>query len=164
MRFLKMFLYCKNVLILIYCMKQDNFIKKNSSYIQPSYRWPCEEKCMEFAACHECSNIQLFFLQKKRSRTEVTLQAKDKDKKIQKEEEVLINVGLMDVDFNGSLVFGKILPIKLSTDMNYHEVLERLLKVGYSRICTCKKIPVFCLLPSPSSTNFFLNQADLKRN
>ena len=36
----------------------------------------------------------------------------------------------MDVDFTGSLkrVFGKTLPVKLSTDMNYDEVLERSLK------------------------------------
>jgi hypothetical protein len=55
---------------------------------------------------------------------------KAKKKKIEKKEEVLINVGLMDVDFTGSLkrVFGKTLPVKLSTDMNYDEVLERSLK------------------------------------
>ena len=36
----------------------------------------------------------------------------------------------MEVDFTGSLkkVFGKPLPVKLSTDMNYDEVLERSLK------------------------------------
>ena len=36
----------------------------------------------------------------------------------------------MDVDFTGSLkrIFGKTLPVKLSTDMNYDEVLERSLK------------------------------------
>ena len=38
----------------------------------------------------------------------------------------------MDVDFTGSLkrVFGKTLPVKLSTDMNYDEVLQRSLKKG----------------------------------
>ncbi len=58
------------------------------------------------------------------------LEPKTKKKKIEKKEEVLINVGLMDVDFTGSLkrVFGKTLPVKLSTDMNYDEVLERSLK------------------------------------
>ena len=55
---------------------------------------------------------------------------KTKKKKIEKKEEVLINVGLMEVDFTGSLkrVFGKTLPVQLSTDMNYDEVLERSLK------------------------------------
>lgn len=57
-------------------------------------------------------------------------QPKTKKKKIEKKEEVLISVGLMDVDFTGSLkrVFGKTLPVKLSTDMNYDEVLARSLK------------------------------------
>ena len=71
-----------------------------------------------------------------------------KKKKIEKKEEVLINVGLMDVDFTGSLkrVFGKTLPVKLSTDMNYDEVLERSLKNG--RITTehsLNKNEIMCL-------------------
>ena len=53
-----------------------------------------------------------------------------KKRKIEKKEEVLIHVGLMDVDFTDFLkrVFGKTLTVKLSTDMNYDEVLERSLK------------------------------------
>ncbi len=45
---------------------------------------------------------------------------KTKKKKIEKKEEVLINVGLMDVDFTGSLkrVFGKTLPVTF----NRHEL------------------------------------------
>ena len=49
-----------------------------------------------------------------------------KKRKIEKKEEILINFGLMDVDFTGFLkrVFGKTLPVKLPTDMNYDEVLS----------------------------------------
>ena len=29
----------------------------------------------------------------------------------------------------------------------------RILKIGYSRICACTKIPVFCLPPGPADKN-----------
>ena len=30
---------------------------------------------------------------------------------------------------------------------------KKYLKIGYSRICACTKIPVFCLLPGPADKN-----------
>ena len=30
---------------------------------------------------------------------------------------------------------------------------KRILKIGYSRICACTKIPVFCLPPGPADEN-----------
>ena len=37
----------------------------------------------------------------------------------------------------------------------FYRVLARQLKlkIGYSRICTCTRIPVFCLLPGPADKN-----------
>ena len=39
----------------------------------------------------------------------------------------------------------------ISTDC--HMLNHIILKIGYSRICACTKIPVFCLPPGPADEN-----------
>ena len=41
----------------------------------------------------------------------------------------------------------------LQQTYRFYHVATSLLKIGYSRICACTKIPVFCLPPGPADEN-----------